>query len=89
LSHPPDTTNLCSEAWIDQVEDLQIEESEDRLTEIERQIAGLRAEQADMIRHLDQIDTADGARTMGDWVPSRLVAPDLVPLDDSGSRRRR
>jgi hypothetical protein len=41
---------------------------------VEKQISRLRARQVDLLRFLDryQIDTADGARTMGDWVAAQL-----------------
>lgn len=60
--------------WDDRVGDLQIDAWECRLTEIERQIARLRGEESDIIRHLDgvQVDTADGARTMGDWTAAQF-----------------
>ena len=40
----------------------------------EAQIAGLRAEQVEILRRLDrdQVDLAEGARTMGDWVVAHL-----------------
>ncbi len=41
---------------------------------VEAQITRIRARQVELIRHLDryQVDTADGARTMGDWTSAQL-----------------
>jgi hypothetical protein len=47
---------------------------EQELVRLEGLISRIRARQVEITRELDnyQIDTADGARTMADWVTSRL-----------------
>ena len=57
----------------------QIGAWEQELATWEQQIGRIRARQVELIRHLDryQIDTADGARTMGDW--ARFFTPTPSP----------
>jgi len=52
----------------------QIDAWQEEIRTVETQIGRLRARQVELIRHLDryQIDTADGARTMGDWASAHL-----------------
>jgi phage shock protein A len=53
----------------------QIDAWQDQLAGCEREVSRIRARQVELIRQLDrfQVDTADGARTMGDW--SRFFTP--------------
>jgi 5-methylcytosine-specific restriction endonuclease McrA len=62
------------DTWDTETTDRQVDSWEDEVHRIERDISGLRARQAVLIRKLDsvQVDTADGARTMGDWVSAQL-----------------
>ena len=52
----------------------QIDAWQEELAAWESQIARIRARQVELIRHLDrfQVGTAEGARTMGDWVSAHL-----------------
>ena len=54
--------------------DEQIEAWETEMFRVQAEITRLWARQVELIRNLDryQVDTADGARTMGDWVSSQL-----------------
>jgi hypothetical protein len=61
--------------WEDTVTlDLQIEAWQQELISSEAEITKIRARQVELIRLLDrfQVDTADGARTMGDWTSAQL-----------------
>ena len=61
--------------WEDTITvDLQIEAWQQELKAVEAEIGRLRFRQVELIRHLDrfQVDTADGARTMGDWTSAQL-----------------
>ena len=52
----------------------QIDAWQEELVAWESEIARIRARQVELIRHLDrfQVDTAEGARTMGDWAAAHL-----------------
>ena len=52
----------------------QIDAWQEELVAWESQIARIRARQVELIRRLDrfQVDTARGARTMGDWAAAHL-----------------
>ena len=54
--------------------DLEIEAWQEELQAVEAEIGRLRFRQVELIRRLDrfQVDTADGARTMGEWTSARL-----------------
>ena len=54
--------------------DQQIDSWQQEIVEVEAAITRLRARQVVLIRQLDryQVDTGDGARTMGDWTSARL-----------------
>ena len=54
--------------------DQQIDAWQAEIVEVEAAITRLRARQVVLIRQLDryQVDTGDGARTMGDWTSARL-----------------
>ena len=55
----------------------QIDSWQEELVAWESQIARIRARQVELIRRLDrfQVDTAQGARTMGDWAAATLMCP--------------
>lgn len=52
----------------------QIDAWQEELVSVESEIGRLRYRQVELIRHLDrfQVDTAQGARTMGDWASAHL-----------------
>ena len=52
----------------------QIDAWQEELVSVESEIGRIRARQVGLIRRLDrfQVDTAEGARTMGDWASARL-----------------
>src|SRR5688572_30636224 len=52
----------------------QIDAWQEELVSVESEIGRLRYRQVELIRHLDrfQVDTAEGARTMGDWASAHL-----------------
>ena len=54
--------------------DQQIDAWQEEIVEVEAAITRLRARQVVLIRQLDryQVDTGEGARTMGDWTSARL-----------------
>ena len=54
--------------------DEQIEAWQTELLSCEEQVTRIRARQVELIRCLDryQVDTAEGARTMGDWASAQL-----------------
>ena len=64
------------ESWSDVTVSLdeQIDAWQEELLAVEAQIGRLRFRQVELIRHLDrfQVDTASGARTMGDWTSAQL-----------------
>ncbi len=64
------------ESWSDATVSLdeQIDAWQEELLAVESQIGRLRSRQVVLIRRLDrfQVDTAQGARTMGDWTSARL-----------------
>src|SRR5688500_16719684 len=77
--------------WEDTVTvDRQIEAWQDELISCESEITRIRARQVELIRQLDrfQVDTAEGARTMGDWTSaqfdlSRQTASRLTQIADA------
>ncbi len=74
LSHPS-LILFGMDGWGDTtIVDDQIESWQTELLVVEAEITRLRARQVQLIRRLDrfQVDTADGARTMGDWTAAQL-----------------
>lgn len=69
---------LGVEGWVETAEDAALAAAEAEVVGIERQIRRLRGRQAQLLSELDghQVDLADGARTMADWVSAQL---DLSP----------
>jgi hypothetical protein len=59
----------------------QIDAWQEELVGWESEIARIRARQVQLIRHLDrfQVDTAHGARTMGDWTSAQLDVSSQTP----------
>ena len=74
LSHPLFILSGM-ESWSETgLVDAQIDAWQEELVGWESEIARIRARQVELIRRLDrfQVDTAEGARTMGDWTAAHL-----------------
>ena len=76
FSVPPPVHTVRMESWSDATVSLdeQIDSWQEELLAVEAQIGRLRFRQVQLIRRLDrfQVDTAQGARTMGDWTSAQL-----------------